>query len=161
MHTDWETEVARLLTELSAAQDELFAHLAKKRTLLIASDHQGLTAMLPQEEQLIERMKACASKREQLLLRAKTEGMPSRNITSLGKALPNAEKGDLNQRIAEVNTRTRLLKNQGISNWIVIQRTLIHLSQMLEIIATGGRLQPTYGEGEPVNSTGSLVDRAA
>jgi hypothetical protein len=106
-------------------------------------------------------MKACAAKREELLARARTEGMPSKSITSLGKALPGAEEGHLNERIAEVNARTRLLKNQSISNWIVIQRTLIHLSQMLEIIATGGRLQPTYGEGEPVNSTGSLVDRAA
>lgn len=161
MHTDWETEVAQLLTELSAAQDELFALLAQKRTLLIASDHEGLTAMLPQEEQLIGRMRACAAKREELLVRARTEGMPSRSITSLGKALPGAEKDGLNERIADVNARTRLLKNQSITNWIVIQRTLIHLSQMLEIIATGGRLQPTYGEGAPVNSTGALVDRAA
>jgi hypothetical protein len=28
---------------------------------------------------------------------------------------------------------------------VIAQRTLIHLSQLLEIIATGGRLQPTYG----------------
>jgi hypothetical protein len=161
MHTNWEAEVAQLLTELLAAQDELFALLAEKRTLLIASDHAGLTAMLPQEEQLIEKMRSCSRKREDLLARARKEGLPSENISSLSRALPAAQKGNLPERIAEANARTRLLQNQSITNWIVIQRTLIHLSQMLEIIATGGRLQPTYGEGEPVNATGSLVDRAA
>ncbi len=161
MQTTWETEVAQLLTELSAAQDELFAVLARKRTLLIESDHAGLAAMLPQEEQLLEKMKACAAKREELLARARKEGLPSQNISSLSKALPTAKQGDLPERITEANARTRLLQNQSITNWIVIQRTLFHLSQMLEIIATNGRLQPTYGEGELVNATGSLVDRAA
>jgi hypothetical protein len=161
MQTSWETEIALLLTGLLAAQDELFAVLAKKRTLLIASDHQGLAAMLPQEEQLLEKMKACATKREELLARARLEGMPSQSISSLSNALSTDKKGNLPVRIAEANARTRLLQNQSITNWIVIQRTLIHLSQMLEIIATNGRLQPTYGEGELVNATGSLVDRAA
>jgi len=159
MQTTWETEIARLLTELSAAQDELFDILAEKRELLVARNHAGLTALLPREEELLARMKACATMREELLVRAKKEGMPSRSIASLSGALPN--KGDLPQRIEQANARTRLLQNQSLTNWIVIQRTLIHLSQMLEIIATGGRLQPTYGEGEPVNASGSLVDRAA
>ena len=99
--------------------------------------------------------------REDLLARAKKEGLPSESISALSKALPPEKTGDLPERIAQANARMRLLQNQSITNWIVIQRTLIHLSQMLEIIATGGRLQPTYGEGEPVNASGSLVDRAA
>jgi hypothetical protein len=161
MQTTWEAEIAHLLTDLSAAQDELFAILAKKRTMLLASDHAGLTAMLPKEEQLLVKMQACAAKREALLIRARKEGLPSQSISSLSNALPASKKGDLPERIDQANARTRLLHNQSITNWIVIQRTLFHLSQMLEIIATGGRLQPTYGEGEPVNASGALVDRAA
>jgi hypothetical protein len=161
MQTTWETEIAQLLTDLLAAQDELCEILAKKRTLLMGSDHRALTDMLPQEEQLLAKMQACATRREQLLTRARKEGLPSNNISALSNALPAAQQGDLPERIAQTNDRTRLLRNQSLTNWIVIQRTLIHLSQMLEIIATGGRLQPTYGSGEPVNSSGSLVDRAA
>lgn len=161
MQTNWETEVAQLLTELVAAQDDLFALLSKKRSLLMAADHLGLSAMLPEEEQLLEKMKDCASKREQLLARAAQEGMPSQSISALSNALPTASKHNLPARIAEANARTRLLHNESITNWIVIQRTMVHLSQMLEIIATGGRLQPTYGKGELVNATGSMLDRAA
>jgi flagellar biosynthesis/type III secretory pathway chaperone len=161
MQTNWETEIAQLLTELLSAQDELFAILAKKQTLLRSADHAGLAAMLPQEELLIERMTTCAQKREALLAKAKQEGLPSKDIGTLTKALPNSKNHDFSERISQANTRTRLLRNQSLSNWIAIQRTIIHLSQMLEIIATGGRLQPTYGEREPMNSSGSLVDRAA
>jgi hypothetical protein len=161
MQTTWETDISQLLTELLAAQDELGAILAKKRTMLMESDHLGLANMLPQEEQLLAKMQACAKRREELLLRAKKDGLPSSNISALSKALPSVQQGELPERIAQANSHTRLLRNQSITNWIVIQRTLIHLSQMLEIIATGGRLQPTYGDGEPVNASGSLVDRAA
>jgi hypothetical protein len=161
MQPIWETEVAQLLTDLSAAQDELFAILARKRTMLIESDHSGLATLIPEEEQLIAKMQSCASRREDLLRRAKKEGLPSKNIAALSKSLPTAGNGDLQDRIRQSNDRMRLLQNQSLTNWIVIQRTLIHLSQMLEIIATGGRLQPTYGDEEPVNSSGSLVDRAA
>jgi flagellar biosynthesis/type III secretory pathway chaperone len=161
MQTNWETEIAQLLTELLSAQDELFAILAKKQSLLRVADHAGLAAMLPQEELLIERMKNCADKRESLLAKAKQEGMPSESISTLSKSLPGSKNGDLQERISQANTRTRLLKNQSITNWIVIQRTIIHLSQMLEIIATGGRLQPTYGEGASINNSGCLVDKAA
>jgi len=54
-----------------------------------------------------------------------------------------------------------LLQHHSLVNWVVIQRTLLHLSQMLEIIATGGRLQPTYGKGESSTASGTLMDWAA
>ena len=42
----------------------------------------------------------------------------------------------------------------------LVQRALIHLSQMLEIIATGGQMQPTYEKKDSVEASGALVDRA-
>ena len=61
----------------------------------------------------------------------------------------------------EATARMRLLQHHSLTNWVLVQRTLIHLSQMLEIIATGGRLKPTYGKDDSVNSGGFLVDQAA
>jgi len=161
MQTTWENEVAQLLTDLLAVQDDLFVNLAKKRELLIASDMAGLTAIAAEEEQLIARLQQCVKRREQLLARAAQEGLPGRSIQALAEALPPDRRGDLPDRLAQAGSRARLLQHQSFTNWLVVQRNLIHLSQMLEIIATGGRLQPTYGEGEPVNASGGLVDRAA
>ena len=67
MQTTWENEVARLLNDLLAVQDDLFVNLAKKKELLIASDMAGLAAIAPEEEQLIVRLQECVQRREQLL----------------------------------------------------------------------------------------------
>jgi hypothetical protein len=42
-----------------------------------------------------------------------------------------------------------------------VQRTLLHLSQLIGIIATGGQSLPTYGKGADCRASGALVDRAA
>jgi hypothetical protein len=161
MQISWETEIAQLLTELSAVQDELFDILGKKRGMLIQSDYQGLTSLIPLEEQLVGKMEACANRRKDILGRAKQEGLPSNSIKSLNNTVASPKQSELGEQISQVSNRSRLLHHESITNWVVIQRTLIHLSQMLEIIATGGKIQPTYGGGDPVNSSGSLVDKAA
>ncbi len=43
---------------------------------------------------------------------------------------------------------------------VAAQRTVLHLSQLLEIIATGGRAQPTYGKGRSADCGGALLDQA-
>ncbi len=63
--------------------------------------------------------------------------------------------------IRDARARARLLQHQSLTNWVFVQRTLIHLSQMLEIIATGGRLHPTYGKGDTADTSGNLVDQEA
>ena len=47
----------------------------------------------------------------------------------------------------EAAERSRLLQHQSLTNWVLVQRSLLHLSQLIEIIATGGRPKPTYGNG--------------
>ena len=57
--------------------------------------------------------------------------------------------------------RMRLLQTGLLTNWLLAQRTLLHISQLLEIIATGGRIQPTYVVSESVQSRGALLDQEA
>ncbi len=161
METSWEPELATLLTDLLAAQEELLRILVKKSDLLVKADSDGLAAIVPQEERLIGTLQRCLTRRQQLLDQAGQEGLPSGSVEALTNALPRAQRGNLGKRVKLARSQARLLQHHSLTNWVVVQRTLIHLSQMLEIIATGGRLQPTYGEGEPVNASGALVDRAA
>jgi hypothetical protein len=161
METSWESELATLLNDLLAVQDELLGTLTKKRQLLVDTDTDGLAAVGRQEEKLIGSLQECLKRREELLARAHQEGLPSASIRALSRALPGAQRGELDDRVRQAGSRARLLKHHSLTNWVLVQRTLIHLSQMLEIIATGGQLQPTYGEGEPAGASGALVDRAA
>ncbi|MFZ5830406.1 MAG: flagellar export chaperone FlgN [Planctomycetota bacterium] len=161
MQTSWESDIAALLAELSSIQDEVLAILGKKRDLLLAADAEGLTEFAPAEEELIDRLRRCVERRGELLRHAKEEGKPSTSLRALSGSLPREKQAPLEKPLHDAAARARLLQHQSLTNWVVMQRTLIHLSQLLEIIATGGRPRPTYGGGEIAHSGGNLVDRAA
>jgi len=161
METSWESELASLLNDLLAVQDELLATLGSKREMLVTRDTEGLAAIGLQEEKLMSDLAACLKRRELLLEKARLSGLPSGSIRSLAEAASRKKRGELHNRVRRASSQARLLKHHSLTNWVVIQRTLIHLSQMLEIIATGGQLQPTYGEGQSSGASGALVDHAA
>ena len=161
METPWESKLATLLSDLLAVQDELLELLTRKRELLVAADTAGLAQLAPQEERLIADLQQCVRRREELLEQAAGEGLPSKNIRALTKALPRSGRGRLDESVKLASSRARLLQHHALTNWVVVQRTLIHLSQMLEIIATGGQMKPTYGKGDSSSASGALVDRAA
>lgn len=157
----YESELASLLTDLLAGQNELLDILSRKRQLLAASDLDGLAAIGADEQRLILALQECLQRREDLLRRARQEGMPSANLQTLSKSLPRSQRDRLDPQVQLARSRARLLQHHSLTNWVIVQRTLIHLSQLLEIIATGGRLQPTYGRGPAAHTSGNLVDRAA
>jgi flagellar biosynthesis/type III secretory pathway chaperone len=162
---DWEQAITQLLAELSATQQELFEVLAEKRQRLASVDVSGMGELQSREQALLERLQACHTKREELLAAAKCEGLPADSMTSLAKtAIPAGKSAGgekLRKELASTASRMRLLQTQSLTNWVVAQRSLLHVSQLLEIIATGGRLQPTYGVGEGVHARGGLVDHDA
>ena len=159
-NTNWEGDLAELLSELSSIQGELLLVLAEKRQFMAAGDVDSMTAIQDREQQLCQRLEACHDRRRALLELAKSQGLPSDSIGKLAESLPNGP-GQLGKQVKDAATRTRLLQHHSLTNWVLAQRTLLHLSQLIEIIATGGRLQPTYSKGESVFSRGALVDREA
>ena len=161
MHQLWEAELAGLLSELSSTQSELLAVLVEKREYLIAADRVGMQSMQPREEELLRRLQGCQERRKRLLEQASRQGLPSDSIRSLATIVPSAEGRVLAEQVEQASARSQLLQHQSLANWVLAQRTLLHLSQLLEIIATGGRARPTYGKGESSAGNGTLVDQAA
>jgi len=161
MDTAWETELAALLSELSSVQDDLLDLLTKKRQFLVKTDVAGMQSLAGREQELIERLQACQQNRSRLLERAGQQGLPHGSIRALAAALPTPGRKELARQVQDASTRARLLQHQSLTNWVLVQRTLLHLSQLLEIIATGGRMRTTYGKGESAHASGALVDRAA
>jgi hypothetical protein len=161
MDTAWESELANFLSQLSTVQEQTLEALARKRDLLAKADTQGLAALENEEDQLVGRLQDCLDQRQKLLDRASQEGLPATSIRSLAKSLPTRQQDRLSDSLRHASHRARLLQHHSLVNWVLVQKTLIHLSQLLEIIATGGRLQPTYQRDGAVQVTGALVDRAA
>lgn len=161
MQTAWDVELAEFLADLTAVQDDTLKLLATKRQMLVESDADGLAELWEKDEEIIGRLQQCLTRREELLKMAADQGLPSDSIRSLAVALPKQQGDKISDKTNESICRARLLQHQSLTNWVIAQKTLIHLSQMIEIIATGGRLQPTYGRGNMTNAGGTLVDRAA
>src|SRR5687768_804663 len=157
MNDAWETDITSLLAELSDVQSTLLEVLTEKRKILATGDHAALVAMSQREEHLIERLQACHDRRHELLAHADSEGLPADSIGALSGSLPPASRDRMQASIRETANRTRLLQHQSLTNWVLVQRSLLHLSQLIEIIATGGRLKPTYGNGSDRQSSGALV----
>jgi hypothetical protein len=177
----WDTELASLLSELSIVQDDLLDVLSEKRRLMVASDGPGMLALEQREASLANRLQQCADRRETLLQRANQQGLPSSSIRALAEAIPadavsGDGEGDEEQAIKEkravlgkqakaASLRARLLQHESLTNWVLAQRTLLHLSQILEIVATGGVEKPTYSQGQTSTEicavAGAIVDRAA
>lgn len=160
MLTSWDSQLADFLRDLSAVQGRTLEVLTRKREMLVAADSEGLAAVASEEEQVMESLQQCLARRETLLSQAKAEGLPSDSLRSLTAALPPGSSKPLSREVQEASHRARLLQHHSLINWVLVQKTLLHLSQLLEIIATGGRLQPTYSKDESSCVRGGLVDHA-
>ena len=160
MTDNWESDIAELLTELSDVQTAILNVLNEKRSLLVGGDHEALAELNGREEQLVTRLQSCHSRRQELLDRAAADGRPADSIRSLSQSLPDDSRQRMQEHIQDTRERSRFLQHQSLTNWVLVQRSLLHLSQLIEIIATGGRMRPTYGNGSDRQNSGALVDRA-
>jgi hypothetical protein len=158
--TDWETQISGLLDELSNVQDELFQVLSAKRERLMKADCSGIEELQQREEQVCERLKQCHERRATLLAEAQRQGLPGDSVTELAATLDRRSRGSLGKQAKSAETNMRLLQHESLTNWVLAQRALLHVSQLIEIIATGGRMQPTYGDRDTMHR-GSLVDQEA
>ena len=161
MAQPWENDIAELLNELSLSQGELLKLLNEKRKLMVAADTKGLEALGAKEEEIVQRLQACHQRRGELLAAAEQEGKPADSLSSLASSLADGSPSPLKQQINDASSQSRLLQHESLTNWVIAQRSLLHISQILEIIATGGRPVPTYSNDQTVTVSGSLVDHAA
>jgi hypothetical protein len=158
--TAWELELAELLERLSAAQSQLLALLVEKRDCIVRRDHRALAELASREGELAGELQACHRRRQELLAAADAEGLPGGSLSDLSAAIALSRGAQLERSVAEARNRARLIRHECLAQWVAVQRTVLHLSQLLEIIATGGHGQPTYGKGPGGARSGSLMDQA-
>lgn len=156
---DWEADLTSLLDELSNVQTELLDVLSEKRDSMASNDAQKMIDLHPRAEALCDRLRSCHQRREQLLVVAQEQGLPAKNLGNIASTLARGKRAAVNKQMSAASARMRLLQHQSLANWVLAQRTILHLSQLLEIVATGGQMQPTYSRDKPSDSCGALVDK--
>lgn len=160
LETELEDDLAALLDELTNVQDELLSVLASKRACVAKSDLDGMLALQTTEEELGARLQSCHDRRGALLASARERGLACETLGQLSAHLPANRASEYGRQIAQTSARMRLLQHESLTNWVLAQKSLLHLSQLLEIIATGGRGKPTYSKGTAAREHGSLVDES-
>ena len=156
-----EQDLLDFLKELAQVQDDLLTVLTQKRKCLACGDLGAIRETQQHEERVLERLTACHSKRAELLAEAQSRGLASENLSDLAATIDRRQTPKLRTQVQEIQGRMRLLQSGTVTNWLLAQRTLLHISQLIEIIATGGKMQPTYVVGESIQSRGSLLNQEA
>jgi len=158
---DWDADFTSLLDELTEVQTELLAVLEQKRRLLGQMDSEGLEAIQDREGALVGRLQQCQERRQLLLDQAAAVGTPAPNLRTLARARGTEKHRASEPRLLQAQLQARLLQHHALTNWVIAQKTLLHLTHLLEIVATGGRLQPTYGQiGDTAPASGLLFNHA-
>ena len=155
----WSADIASLLEDLTGIQEEILTTLEAKRASILAHDLAGLEQLQQQEASLGEQLAECHGRRGKLLADATESGLNGDSLESLSKCVSDSDNGNLTKRVKATSQRMRLMQHGSLTNWVVTQRTLLHLSQILEIIGTKGRLRATYGDTNVDNSGGALMDQ--
>jgi hypothetical protein len=155
----WDEDLAGLLEDLSQVQDELLDVLSRKRQCMAAGDTRGMAALQPLEQEVGQRLQQCHDRRAALLAAASDQGLPGTSLGDLASAIDRRSEGPLSREVRHASARMRLLQHESLANWVLAQKALLHVAQLLEIIATGSRLKPTYGKESSHRARGVLVDQ--
>ena len=161
-HTEdaWENDLASLLEDLTQVQDDLLDVLAQKRQCMATGDRHRMTQLQGVEQQLCQRLQACCERRSELLAGASQQGLPVDSLDDLAKVLSGQGASDPARQCGGASARMGLLQHNCLANWVLAQKALLHASQMLDIIASGGRLQPTYGNRTRATAGGAVAGGA-
>ncbi|GAA4434301.1 MULTISPECIES: flagellar export chaperone FlgN [Bremerella] len=158
---DLERETATFLQELSDVQSDLLSVLHLKRQQMVANDLEAMQQTAESEQALVERLDNLRDSRKVLLENARGKGLPADSLHSLAKVFTDGESSELAQKAHNAKDAMRHIQNETLTNFVLAQQTVLHLSQLLQIIATGGKIKPTYEAENASNQGGTLVDQDA
>ncbi|MDR3109523.1 MAG: flagellar protein FlgN [Planctomycetaceae bacterium] len=159
---NWQVELTMFFNELESAQENAMSVLQRKQKSLANANVKEIQTVTEEEKASVERLEVCLKRRETLLEEAAKNKLPSDSIESLCKVLP--QNAGLTDRVKKSKHNSRLIQYQSLTNWVITQRSVIHLNQLIELIKNKGKKSPTYNKDKQKtnpNNGGNLVDKVA
>ena len=155
------TDLQNFLTQLTEAQAQMLAVLHKKQAILVRPDKEAIAAIEAEEESTLERMQRVLTRREEILTAARLQNIQCDSIDHLCEHFfpRNVE---VQRFINEIKARTQQIQLLAYTNWTMTRKSLIHVSQILELLETRGQGKTTYSQRSKAETTGGgFVDRVA
>ncbi len=162
-------EISQFLTLLAETQQNLLALFEIKRQALDSFQPQELMTLSAREEELGARLQSLVHERSGLLRKARDEGFTVTSLMELSGAIEKTVDDVrvlkaielIRARIVQSQKRTVMLQHESWVHWIIAHRCYNHFTELVDLIAHGGRPAPTYGD-KPTSATGgALLDAAA
>jgi hypothetical protein len=162
---DLARDIEALLVAIEETQSALGVTYRDKRAAIRAANAPEIERLTKVEERLVVDLQVHLRVREQILQYARQRGRPS---DSLGSVVRSFDEPIQEQLLAQLE-RTREMadanRRESWILWIVCKQSLRLLSDMIELIATGGRRNPIYlarsGGSMELSTGGALLDAKA
>ena len=151
------TEILDFLNQLLETQTQMLAVLHKKQAILVRPEKKAIASITAEEEKAVETMQAILKRREELLTTARLQNVPGDSIEQLCRhCFPHNI--DVQKMTNEAQHRTHQIRLLAYTNWTLSRKSMIHVSQILELLETQGQGKTTY---QPPISRNGFVDRVA
>jgi hypothetical protein len=162
-------ELARDIEDLLVAIEETQAALAgvyrDKRAAIRQANGPGLDQLTTIEETLVADLQVHLRRREQILQQARQMGLPADSLSSVVRTLDEPLRERLIAQIEETRRVADANRRESWILWIVCKQSLRFFSDVIELIANGGRRAPIYlarpGAVAELSTGGSLLDAQA
>jgi hypothetical protein len=154
-------DILDFLNQLIESQTQMIAILHKKQVVLVKPETKAMALISAEEEQILETMQNILQRREELLTTARLQNIRGDSIEQLcGHFFPHNT--DVQKMLDETKHRTQQIRLLAYTNWTMSRKSLIHVSQILELLETRGQGKTTYQpQTNPEASRGGFVDRVA
>jgi len=155
------TDLLDFLHLLVRVQGQMIAVLRKKQAILVRPEKEAMLSISAEEEGSLEKMQQVFKRREELLTAARLQNICGDSIEQLCEHFfpRNIE---TQKMLDEIKHRAHQIRLLAYTNWTMSRKSLIHVSQILELLETRGQGKVTYHPQQGADtSRGSVVDRVA
>lgn len=154
-------ELERFARKLIDAQETLLQIMRRKRTALTTSDLAALEAIQVPEQEAAQQLQTLVSWRGTLLKSAQRGIGRFETLTDLAKSLSPAQSPPVIALFDQAQRLAIELRQESWVQWIITNRCCNFYSEVLELIAQGGKKAPTYDPAEWAQRGGALMDASA
>ncbi len=162
---DLARDIEALLVAIEETQSALGVTYRDKRGAIRDANAPEIERLTKIEERLVADLQVHLRVREQILQYARQRGLPFDTLANVVRTFDEP----LRERLLTQLERTREMadanRRESWILWIVCKQSLRLFSDMIELIATGGRRNPIYlgraGGGVELSTGGALLDAKA
>jgi len=156
-------EIEQLLFALEETQEELGALYRAKRNAIRRADLSDMERLAQSEQGLVERLKTQLQHRSRILQQVKLTGRKSDSLESVVQSLESPARDRLLKQIERTRRAADVNRRESWIVWIVSRQSLRLFSEIMDLIANGGRKAPVYSaqSDSPISMGGALLDASA